>query len=69
MTTLTTVAGLMPLYFLGGELWRGMTVVMMFGLGIGTILTLGVVPILYALFFDTRLDPARIFRGSGQVDP
>jgi multidrug efflux pump subunit AcrB len=69
MTTLTTVAGLMPLYLLGGELWRGMTVVMMFGLGIGTILTLGVVPVLYALFFDTRLDPARIFRGSGQIDP
>lgn len=69
MTTLTTIAGLIPLYLLGGELWRGMTVVMMFGLGIGTILTLGVVPVLYSLFFDTRLDPARIFRGSSHAAP
>jgi multidrug efflux pump subunit AcrB len=51
MTTLTTIVGLVPLYLLGGELWRGMTVVMMFGLGIGTILTLVVVPILYLMLF------------------
>jgi hypothetical protein len=29
-----------------------MTVVMMFGLGIGTVLTLGVVPLLYILMFS-----------------
>lgn len=52
MTTLTTIVGLVPLYLLGGELWRGMTVVMMFGLGIGTILTLVVVPILYLMLFS-----------------
>ena len=40
MTTLTTIVGLVPLYLLGGELWHGMTIVMMFGLGIGTVLTL-----------------------------
>ncbi len=51
MTTLTTIVGLVPLYLLGGELWRGMTVVMMFGLGVGTALTLGLVPLLYLLFF------------------
>jgi multidrug efflux pump subunit AcrB len=51
MTTLTTIVGLVPLYLLGGELWRGMTVVMMFGLGVGTALTLGVVPVLYQLMF------------------
>ena len=54
MTTLTTIAGLVPLYLFGGELWRGMTVVMMFGLGVGTALTLGVVPVLYALMFRWR---------------
>jgi multidrug efflux pump subunit AcrB len=55
MTSLTTIVGLIPLCLFGGELWFGMTVVMMFGLGIGTVLTLGVVPVLYALMFrDTR---------------
>ena len=55
MTSLTTIVGLIPLCLFGGELWFGMTVVMMFGLGIGTVLTLGVVPMLYALMFrDAR---------------
>lgn len=54
MTTLTTIVGLVPLFLLGGELWRGMTVVMMFGLGVGTALTLGVVPVLYLLMFRPR---------------
>jgi multidrug efflux pump subunit AcrB len=51
MTTLTTIVGLLPLHFFGGPLWYSMTVVMMFGLGIGTILTLGVVPALYVIMF------------------
>jgi multidrug efflux pump subunit AcrB len=58
MTTLTTIVGLVPLYLLGGELWRGMTVVMMFGLGIGTIMTLGVVPLLYMLMFSQHSEKA-----------
>lgn len=51
MTTLTTVVGLVPLCLLGGELWFAMTIVMMFGLSLGTIATLGVVPALYAALF------------------
>jgi multidrug efflux pump subunit AcrB len=60
MTTLTTIVGLVPLYLLGGELWRGMTVVIMFGLGIGTVLTLVVVPALYVILFSAwrRRQPA-----------
>jgi multidrug efflux pump subunit AcrB len=54
MTTLTTIVGLLPLHLFGGPLWYSMTVVMMFGLGIGTILTLGVVPALYAIMFPDR---------------
>ena len=55
MTTLTTILGLLPLHLFGGELWRGMTIVMMFGLGVGTLLTLFVVPCLYAtIFADQR---------------
>ncbi len=57
MTTLTTVVGLVPLCLLGGELWFAMTIVMMFGLSLGTIATLGVVPVLYATFYrDTTPD-------------
>lgn len=52
MTTLTTILGLMPLMLFGGELWYAMTIVIMFGLAAGTVLTLGVVPVLYSLFFD-----------------
>jgi multidrug efflux pump subunit AcrB len=51
MTTATTILGLMPLIFFGGDLWFAMAVVIAFGLGVGTILTLGVVPALYTLFF------------------
>ena len=54
MTTLTTIFGLMPLMFFGGELWFAMTVVIASGLAVGTVLTLGVVPVLYSLFFDFR---------------
>jgi multidrug efflux pump subunit AcrB len=54
MTTLTTILGLLPLHLFGGELWRGMTIVMMFGLGVGTVLTLFVAPCLYRLFFGAR---------------
>lgn len=54
MTTLTTIVGLVPLCLFGGDLWFAMTVVMIFGLAVGTVLTLGVVPVLYsAMFRDT----------------
>lgn len=51
MTTLTTVVGLVPLCLFGGELWFAMTIVLMFGLSVGTVLTLGFVPALYAAIF------------------
>jgi|TARA_R110002096_G_scaffold314706_2_gene508909 multidrug efflux pump subunit AcrB len=52
MTALTTILGLTPLMLFGSELWFAMTIVIMFGLAAGTVLTLGVVPVLYSLFFD-----------------
>ena len=52
MTTLTTVVGLIPLALFGGEFWYGMAIVIMCGLGVGTILTLGFVPVLYSLLFS-----------------
>ena len=51
MTTITTVVGLLPLALFGGEFWHGMTIVIMCGLGVGTLLTLGFVPVLYSLMF------------------
>lgn len=52
MTTVTTVVGLVPLALFGGEFWYGMAIVIMCGLGVGTVLTLGFVPVAYSLFFD-----------------
>ena len=52
MTTLTTVLGLIPLMLFGGALWYPMSIVIMFGLGISSILTLGFVPVLYVAFFS-----------------
>ncbi len=51
LTTFTTLGGLIPLYLGGGIMYQPMAVAIMFGLVFATALTLGVVPILYALFF------------------
>ncbi len=51
MTTITTILGLLPLILSRDPLFYGMSNAMAFGLGVGTILTLGVVPVLYAMLF------------------
>lgn len=51
LTTCTTMGGLMPLWLFGGPLWAPMAVTIIFGLLFATLLTLGVVPLLYSLFF------------------
>lgn len=51
MTTITTVLGLLPLILSRDPLFYGMSNAMAFGLAIGTILTLGVVPVLYGMFY------------------
>jgi multidrug efflux pump subunit AcrB len=56
MTTVTTILGLLPLIVTHDALFYGMASVIAFGLLVGTVLTLGVVPVLYSLFF--RLRPA-----------
>jgi multidrug efflux pump len=55
LTTLTTVGGLLPLLFFGGPLWRPMALSIIFGLFFATVLTLGVVPVLYSLFFTKTI--------------
>ena len=54
LTTLTTIGGLVPLWISGGPLWEPMAVALIFGLAFGTVLTLGVVPIFYAILFGIK---------------
>ena len=65
LTTATTIGGLFPLALAGGPLWEGMAWCMIFGLTFATVLTLLVVPALYAIVVETfgvrpvRLDDAK----------
>jgi multidrug efflux pump subunit AcrB len=47
LTTLTTIAGIAPLIFTD-ELWRGLGVTLVSGLATATVLTLYMVPVMYA---------------------
>ena len=51
LTTVTTIGGLLPLWLGGGPMYEPMAIAIIFGLAFATVLTLGVVPILYSLFF------------------
>lgn len=51
LTTITTLCGLLPLALQGGPLWESMAWTIIGGLLFATILTLGLVPVLYSLFF------------------
>ena len=54
LTTATTIGGLIPLYLGGGPMWESMAIAIMFGLAFATLLTLGVVPILYSILFRVK---------------
>ena len=54
LTTVTTIGGLLPLWIGGGPLWQTMAVAIIFGLTFSTLLTLGIVPVFYALFFRIK---------------
>ncbi len=53
MAAFTTVLGMTPLVF--DIFWRGMAVTIMAGLTFATVLTLVVVPVLYATFYRVGL--------------
>ncbi|WP_431025268.1 efflux RND transporter permease subunit [Halomonas sp. H5] len=61
MSAITTILGFLPLVLGRDPLFYGMAAAMAFGLGVGTIMSLGMVPVLYTLFFgiDTRKTPRR----------
>ncbi len=54
LTTATTIGGLIPLYLGGGPMWEPMAVAIMCGLLFATLLTLGMVPVFYSLFFKVK---------------
>lgn len=61
LTTATTIGGLLPLAISGGPLWEGMAWCMIFGLAIATVLTLIVVPALYAFMVEVfKVKPVAI---------
>ncbi len=51
MTTITTILGVMPLIISVDPLFYSMAGIIAFGLAFGTLLTLGAVPVLYAILF------------------
>lgn len=53
LTTATTIGGLIPLALSGGPLWEGMAWLMIYGLLVATLLTLYIVPALYAIIVET----------------
>jgi len=54
MGTLTTVLGVLPLFL--EAFFKSMAVVIVFGLTFATLLTLIIIPVLYALFFRVRAE-------------
>ncbi|MEL6214966.1 MAG: efflux RND transporter permease subunit, partial [Pseudomonadota bacterium] len=54
MGALTTVLGVVPLFM--DAFFKSMAVVLVFGLSFATVLTLLIIPVLYAVFFRIRPD-------------
>ena len=59
MISNSSVSCLIPLYLGGGPMWEPMAVAIMSGLAFSTLLTLGVVPVLYATFYGVALPSLR----------
>jgi multidrug efflux pump subunit AcrB len=54
MTKLTCIVGLIPLMLFGGPLWTSMAITMIGGLALGTLVTLGLIPLLYEVLFGIK---------------
>ncbi len=59
LTTVTTLAGMLPLAITGGPLWESMAWTIIGGLLFATLLTLGLVPVLYSLFYRVSFEKGR----------
>jgi multidrug efflux pump subunit AcrB len=71
LTTATTIGGLVPLWISGDVMFTPMAVGMIFGLLVSTFLTLGLVPLLYALFYNVDFSgvTAAAAIGEGETPP
>lgn len=63
-TTLSTMGGIFTLTIID-KLWEGLGVVIIFGIGFATVLTLVVVPVMYSLFEGFSAYMIAAFRGTG----
>ena len=54
MTTITTILGLLPLIVSRDPLFFGMAIAIAFGLAVATVITLGLVPVLYSILFRAK---------------
>lgn len=61
-TTVSTMGGIVTLT-ITDELWEGLGVVIIFGIGFATVLTLIVVPVMYSIFEGLRYYMISAFRG------
>jgi multidrug efflux pump subunit AcrB len=60
LTTGGNIVSLFPLWFGGGAMWEPMAIVLIFGLFFGTLLTLGVVPVLFSILFKVSFKNIRV---------
>ncbi|WCM93895.1 efflux RND transporter permease subunit [Acidovorax sp. NCPPB 2350] len=58
MTKLVCILGLVPLWLFGGAIWTSLAVVMIGGLALGTLITLGLIPALYAIAYRVEAPAA-----------
>jgi multidrug efflux pump len=67
-TTLSTIGGIITLT-ITDKLWEGLGVVIIFGIGFATVLTLVVVPVMYSLFEGFGYHVISAFRGPRWPEP
>jgi multidrug efflux pump subunit AcrB len=57
MTTITTILGVMPLIISHDPVFYSLALIIASGLAFATVLTLGVVPVMYAVLFNVQSEP------------
>jgi len=55
LTSVTTIAGVIPLIY-ANEMWKGLSLTVIFGLAFSTVLNLTIIPVLYAMMCRRRYE-------------